>query len=118
MVLREFGAILLMMEVTLFPNPRRPRIGVRARREAQRPLLPQHARHCPVLEAGSTAGFLVHPTLAEKEAFQIGYKGEGRYQFVYSVNPKGKKWEAVFSVTYQLPVGAIGATKREVKLHI
>jgi len=106
------------MEVGLFPNPYRPGIGLRPRREAQRPLLPQHARHCPVLEAGSTVGYLVYPPLAEKESYQIGYEGEGRYQFVYSVNPKGKKWEPVFSVTYQLPVGAIGATKREVTMHI
>lgn len=106
------------MEVGLFPNPRRPGIGLRPRREAQRPLLPQHARHCPVLEAGSTLGFLVHPPLAEKESFQIGYEGEGRYQFVYSVNTKGTKWQPVFTVTYMLPVGGIGATKREIKLHI
>jgi len=71
-----------------------------------------------VLEAGSTAGFLVHPPLAEKETFQIGYEGEGRYQFVYSVNTKGSKWEPVFTVTYVLPVGGIGATKREIKMHI
>ncbi|HUA18339.1 MAG TPA: hypothetical protein VMB25_06310 [Bryobacteraceae bacterium] len=91
---------------------------MRPRREAQRPLLPQHARHCPVLEAGSMAGFLVHPPLAENEAFQIGYEGEGRYQFVYSVKTKGGDWEAVFTVTYLLPVGGIGATKREIKVHI
>jgi hypothetical protein len=71
-----------------------------------------------VLEAGSTAGFLVHPPLAENESFQIGYEGEGRYQFVYSVNAKGKKWEPVFTVTYVLPMGGIGATKREIKMHI
>jgi len=71
-----------------------------------------------VLEAGSTAGFLVHPPLAEKETFQIGYEGEGRYQFVYSVNTKGSKWEPVFTVTYLLPVGGMGATKREIKMHI
>jgi len=106
------------MEIGLFPNPYRPGIGLRPRREAQRPLLPQHARHCPVLEAGSTVGFLVHPPLAEKETFQIGYEGEGRYQFVYSVNTKGRKWDAVFTVTYLLPIGAIGATKREIKMHI
>src|SRR3974390_3629825 len=74
-----------VMEVGLFPNPFRPGIGLRPRREAQRPLLPQQARHCPVLEAGSTVGFLVYPPLAEKETFQIGYEGEFRYQFVYSV---------------------------------
>jgi hypothetical protein len=106
------------MEVGLFPNPYRPGVGVRPRREAQRPLLPQHARHCPVLEAGSTAGFLVHPPLAENETFQIGYEGEGRYQFIYSVNAKGKKWEPVFTVNYMLPMGGIGATKREIKMHI
>ncbi|MBV8846790.1 MAG: hypothetical protein JO307_28615 [Bryobacterales bacterium] len=106
------------MEVGLFPNPYRPGIGLRPRREAQRPLLPQHARHCPVLEAGSTVGFLVHPPLAEKETFQIGYEGEGRYQFIYSVNAKGNKWDPVFTVTYMLPVGGIGATKREIKVHI
>jgi hypothetical protein len=106
------------MEVGLFPNPRRPGIGLRPHREAQRPLLPQHARHCPVLEAGSTAGFLVHPPLAEKETFQIEYEGEGRYQFVYSINTKGNTWDPVFTVTYVLPVGGIGATKREIKMHI
>src|SRR5512142_278745 len=106
------------MEVGLLPNPRRPGIGLRPRREAQRPLLPQHARHCPVLEAGSAAGFLVHPPLGEKESFQVGYEGEGRYQFVYSVNNKGNSWQSVFTVTYQLPTGGIGAVKREVKMHI
>ena len=45
------------MEVGLFPNPRRPGFGVRPRRESLRPLLPQHARHCPVLEAGSAPRF-------------------------------------------------------------
>src|SRR6202012_348901 len=61
---------------------------------------------------------LVHPPLGENETFQIGYEGEGRYQFVYSVNAKGKKWEPVFTVTYVLPMGGIGATKREIKMHI
>src|SRR5499427_10924701 len=84
---------LTAVEVRLFPNSRRPGVGLRPRREGQRPLLPQHARHCPVLEAGSAVGLLVHPPLAEKEAFQIGYEGEGRYQFDYSVNAKGNKWE-------------------------
>jgi hypothetical protein len=106
------------MEVGLFPNPYRPGIGLRPRREGQRPLLPQHARHCPVLEAGSSAGFLVYPPLAEKETFQVSYEGEGRYQLVYSVNTKGTKWDPVFTVTYLLPMGGIGATKREIKMHI
>lgn len=104
------------MEVSLFPNPRRPGIGMRPHREGQRPLLPLHARHCPVLEAGSALGFLVHPPLGEGELFQVGYKGEGRFQFLYSINPTGNKWEPIFSVTFQLPVGSVGATKEEVTM--
>jgi hypothetical protein len=104
------------MEVSLFPNPRRPGIGLKPRREGQRPLLPQHARHCPVLEAGSSLGFLVYPPLGENELVQVGYEGEGRYQLTYSVNPDGRKWEPLFSVTYMLPVGGIGGTKEEVKM--
>jgi hypothetical protein len=106
------------MEVTLFPNPRRPGIGLRPKREGQRPLLPQHARHCPVLEAGSTAGFLVHPPLDEKETFHITFEGEGRYRFVYSVNPTGGKWEPIFAVNFLLPMGGIGAAKEEVTMMI
>ena len=106
------------MEVRIFPNPRRPGIGLKPRREAQRPLLPQHARHCPVLEAGSAAGFMVYPPLGESELFQIGYEGEGRFQLVYSVNATGRKWEPVFTITFILPVGGIGATKEEVVMHI
>jgi hypothetical protein len=71
------------MEVRLFPNSLRPGIGLRPKRESQRPLLPQHARHCPVLEAGSTLGWMVYPPLEPFESFYIGFYGEGRYQFVY-----------------------------------
>ncbi len=60
----------------------------------------------------------MHPPLAEKENFQVGYEGEGRYQLVYSVNTKGSKWDPIFTMTYQLPMGGIGATKREIKMHI
>ena len=34
------------------------------------------------------------------------------------MNTKGKKWEPLFTVTYLLPMGGIGATKREIKMHI
>ena len=106
------------MEVTLFPNPRRPGIGLPPKKEAQRPLLPQRARLCPVLEAGSSLGLLVYPSLAENEQFQIGYEGEGLYQLGYSVNPTGKKWEQVFTVNYQLAVGGLGARREEVTLMV
>jgi hypothetical protein len=106
------------MEVSLFPNSRRPGVGHKPRRESQRPLLPQHARHCPVLEAGSAAGHLVYPPLKPHEAFQIGYQGEGVYHFAYYLNPTAGKWEAVFSVTFVLPVGGIGASREEVAFMI
>jgi len=106
------------LEVSLFPNPRRPGIGLRPRREGQRPLLPQHARHCPVLEAGSALGYLVHPPLNENESFHIKYDGEGRYRFVYSVNPNGARWEPIFSVAFLLPVGGMGVATEEVTMLI
>jgi hypothetical protein len=106
------------MEVSLFPNSRRPGVGQKPRRESQRPLLPQHARHCPVLEAGSAAGHLVYPPLKPHEAFQIGYQGEGIYHFAYYLNPTAGKWEAVFSVTFVLPVGGIGASREEIAFMI
>jgi hypothetical protein len=104
------------MEIGLFPNVRRPGIGLRPHREGQRPLLPQHARHCPVLEAGSAAGFLVHAPLSEGESFHIGYDGEGRYRFVYSVNPTGARWQSVLSVVFALPAGGVGAVTEEVTM--
>jgi hypothetical protein len=102
------------MDVQLYANSRRPGVGVRPRRESQRPLLPQHARHCPVLEAGSAAGFLVYPPLTPQEAFHVGYLGEGRYSFVYYANPTGGRWEGVFSVTFVLPIGGVGTSREEV----
>ena len=106
------------MEVGLFPNTRRPGIGKRPHRESQRPLLPQHARHCPVLEAGSALGFMVHPPLGENEIFEIGYEGEGRYVLAYSINPTGRKWESVFSISYQMPAGGIGGIKEVPTMYI
>src|SRR3989442_10621533 len=99
------------MEVRLFSNSSRPGIGWKPRREGQRPLLPQHARHCPVLEAGSALGFLVYPPLTENESFHIEFQGEGRYQFVYCVGSTAGRWEAIFSVTLVLPMGSIGMMK-------
>ena len=105
------------MEVRLFPNSRRPGVGQRPRREAQRPLLPQHARHCPVLEAGSTLGYLVCPPLEKHEAFKAGYEGEGQYKFIYYQNPTGAKWEPIFSVAIALPAGGVGMFREDVTFH-
>jgi hypothetical protein len=102
------------MQVRLFPNANRPGIGMKPRREAHRPLLPQHARHCPVLEAGSALGFLVYPALEPHESFVIEFQGEGRYQFTFFVGRQGGQWEPVFAVALVLPVGSIGMIKEDV----
>src|SRR5882724_1127447 len=102
-----FMAYYASMEVRLFYNSIRPGVGMKPRREGQRPLLPQHARHCPVLEAGSALGFLVYAALTEKESFHIEFQGDGKYQFNYLLsNPRGK-WESVFTVNVILPAGSI-----------
>jgi len=103
------------MEVRLFPNSARPGIGLKPKREAQRPLLPQHARHCPVLEAGSAMGFLVFPPLEPYESYYIGYEGDGRYVFMYYLTPPNGSPQQMFTVTLQMPVGSIGAMREDVR---
>jgi hypothetical protein len=104
------------MEVRLFDNSLRPGVGMKPHREGLRPLLPQHARHCPVLEAGSALGFLVYPPLTEKEAFHIEFQGEGRYQFLYSLRTPAGNFDPLFSVTIVLPMGTIGMIKEDVSI--
>ena len=106
------------MEVRIFPNSRRPGIGAGPHREGQRPNLPQHARHCPVLDAGSSLGYLVHPPLAEGESYTVESQGEGRYRFSYAINPKGDGWQSVFAAVFQLPDGGMGARREDITLMI
>ena len=102
------------MEVRIYPNSHRPGIGLKPRREGQRPHLPQHARHCPVLEAGSSLGFLVYPPLEPFEAYHVEYLGDGRYQFMYFLASLEKKFEPLFSLTLSFPVGSIGKAREEI----
>jgi hypothetical protein len=102
------------MEVRLSPNSRRPGIGLKPRREGTRPLLPQHARHCPVLEAGSALGFMVYPPLEPRESLYIEYEGDGRYKFVYYLQTQDGQRTPLFQVTMSLSVGGIGMVKEEV----
>jgi hypothetical protein len=100
----------------MFPNSARPGVGLPPRRESQRPLLPQHARHCPVLEAGSTLGFLVYPPLEPFESYYVGFYGEGRYQFIYYFQTEKGQWAPIFIVRTALPVGGIGQAMQEVEI--
>lgn len=102
------------MEVRLFPNTRRPGVGLRPRREGTRPLLPQHARHCPVLEAGSALGFMVYAPLEPRESVYVDYDGDGLYKFVYYLQTPDGKPTPMFQVTMRHSVGGIGMVKEEV----
>jgi len=102
------------MEVRLLPNSRLPGAGLGPRREATRPLLPQHARHCPVLEAGSALGFMVYAPLEPKESLFIEYEGEGRYRFVYYLQTQDGKRTPIFQVMMSLSVGGVGMVKEAV----
>ena len=106
------------MEVRTFPNWARPGVGMQPRRENQRPLLPQHARNCPVLEAGSGLGFLVYPALEPHESYHVEFQGEGQYQFTYLQDVSRGKWQPIYSVTITLPVGGIGVIKEQVEFHV
>src|SRR5262245_20624797 len=102
------------MEVRLFPNSRRPGAGLGPRREPSRPLLPQHSRHCPVLEAGSALGFMVYAPLEPKESVYVEHEGEGRYKFVYYLRTQDGKPTPLFQVTMTLSMGGVGMVKEEV----
>lgn len=106
------------MEVRLFPNSSRPGVGLQPKRESQRPLLPQHARQCPVLEAGSETGFFVYPPLADNEAFRIEFEGDGVYRFTFYMGGPGPGWQPIFTMTMRLPIGGIGSTREEVEFHV
>src|SRR3954452_13670242 len=102
------------MNVRLIPNSRRPTAGMKPKREGTRPLLPQDARHCPVLEAGSAMGFMVYAPLEPKESLYLEYEGDGRYKFVYYLQTQDGHRAPLFQVTMSLPVGGVGMVKEDV----
>ena len=101
-----------MIEVTVHPNRFRPGVGLPPARIPQRAWLPQHARLCPVLEAGSALGYLVYPPLAANEAYQILYL-DLKYHFTYFREAKPAQWETIFRLTFTLPAGGTGTLRRD-----
>ncbi len=93
-----------MAEVLVLPNRFRPGVGLPPSRVAQRPWLPQHARLCPVLEAGSALGYLVYPPLRLDEALQIQY-ANSKYQVTYYRERKPGQWDDAFQLTFNLAIG-------------
>ena len=93
-----------MVEVMVLPNRFRPGIGLPPARVAQRPFLPQHARLCPVLEAGSGLGYLVYPSLRPDESLQVLY-AHNKYQVTYYRERSPGQWDDVFQLTFSLALG-------------
>jgi hypothetical protein len=93
-----------MVEVTVLPNRFRAGVGLPPARVAQRPWLPQHARHCPVLESASALGYLIYPPLRPDEAYQIHYV-DGKYHFTYFRERSAGQMDDVFRMTFSLAVG-------------
>lgn len=104
-----------MPEVTVLPNRFRPGVGIAPARVAQRPWLPQHARLCPVLEAGSALGYLVYPPLKPDEAFQIVY-ADSKYQLTFLRQRQPGRWEDFFRITFSLAVGGSSGYTMELQV--
>jgi hypothetical protein len=102
------------MEVRLSPNSTRPGVGLKPRRESQRPMLPQHSRHCPVLEAGSAVGYMCYPPLEPHETYHVEYLGDGKFRFVFYAKNASGKMDALFSIVLQMPAGSAGMIREEV----
>lgn len=96
-----------MLDVTMIPNQRRA-VGRPPSAAAQRAWLPQHARHCPVLEAGNALGALVYPPLKDNESFQVRYLTGNRYRFSFFVMSPDGQPDLVFAVESTPSVGGGG----------
>jgi hypothetical protein len=81
------------MEVRFYSNIRRPGVGLGARREASRPMLPQHSRHCPVLEDGSALGFMVYAFEPKESITSIP---GSVYKFIYYLQTHDGKRTPLF----------------------
>src|SRR5260370_33559445 len=81
---------------------------MKPRQENKRPMLPQHSRHCPVLEAGNGTGFLVYPPLEETEAFSAEFLGDGRSRFTFYMGSGNTKWQPFFALTITMSIATLG----------
>lgn len=76
-------------------------------------MLPQHARMCGPLEAGSSLGYLVYPPLADHESFQIRRRSHGALEFAFF---GGEPIAPIhlFTLHYSLPAGGVGVWSEDV----
>ena len=96
------------LEVTVIPGQFRPGVGRPPRREGRRPMLPQHARMCGPLEAGSSLGYLVYPALHDHESFQIRRTSPGELIFSFFGGDAARPAAHFFTLRYSIPANGIG----------
>jgi len=106
-----------VLDVTMLPNQRRPGVGRAPHSEARRPWMPQHARLCPVLEAGSALGFLVYPPLAENESYQMRYLPGNSFRFSFFIEDSNGNPDLVFAVTTTPSAGGGGLMADDLAYH-
>ncbi len=106
-----------MVEVTILPNQRRPRVGRKPHTEARRPWLPQHARLCPVLEAGSALGYLVYPPLEENESYQVRYLPGNTFRLSFFRNDANGQPDLVFVILTTPSAGGGGLMADDLVYH-
>jgi len=109
----EHPAPVDALEITVIPGQFRPGVGRLPRREGRRPMLPQHARMCGPLEAGSSLGYLVYPALHDHESFQIRRTAPGELLFSFFGGDAALSAAHFFSLRFSIPANGIGVWSEE-----
>ena len=81
-------------------------------------LLPQHARHCPVLEAGSGLASRCIPRSSRTSRITSSSEGEGQYRFTYLQDVGKGQWQPIYTLIMTLPFGGIGMIKEQVDFQV
>jgi len=76
-------------------------------------MLPQHARMCGPLEAGSALGYLVYPALHDHESFQLRRTAPGELMFSFFGGDAALPSAHFFSLRYSIPANGIGVWSEE-----
>lgn len=94
------------------PSRLRPGMGRSPKSEGRRPQLPQHARFCLPLEAGSGLGWLVYPPLADHEAFQLRRTGAGEIEFAFFGGDPAAA-QHLFTLRLHIPGSGLGVWSQD-----
>ena len=76
-------------------------------------MLPQHARMCGPLEAGSSLGYLVYPALHDHESFQLRRTSPGELIFSFFGGDPARPAAHFFTLRYSIPANGLGVWSEE-----